>query len=705
MNQKLEIRFSQALYNFSTGSIVDFPGLSLMILSPDITNIAWGNEDHKIHKKKLFDERLADIFDVENFVQPPELNDSQGIGIQAIRFPNSLFCPNCKSIHFSNLLSQRKDLYVDRNAKHFDILNRCYFCPTCNNKNLRINLSPTRFVIANEYGFIDDFPWDWYCHRDNKFQNNRKNSGDHSCYNKTNGNHLELYQEGSSASLSDIQIKCKVCKAKESLGSIFDQEETFMRKYDNYLTYRKLKLSKPWVGRFVTESVLNRCPDSIDENSIRSVDENKIEDLKKVFPRVLQRGGGNVQFSITHNGISLPHKSYGKGGDSHFKKLDDLLKNLFKVLPTLQGLDSNLERYKKILDGNIEDFFTDDIRDNYKDDEIKSFIKSKVDSEETVINSEETRWQEYNCFLNFDDKNADPNEWYKSSIFGSQSLQKLPFLENVVVLHKIRLLNILKGFTRIRPLSISELKFVNTENQVTNSALIQEYNRINDIRKNKEQTNWLPATEVKGEGIFLTLKNDLINSWMASDPAIKERANKLKNNYLSNLKKFDPNIIETQYDHINEKYILLHTLSHVLIDKIAQSSGYNSASLSEIIYSSNPDSNFDMSGILIYTSGSDVEGTLGGLAEHGKPEKLASVFNAALDSASWCSSDPLCIETSEGQGFMGVNLSACHSCCMLPENSCENFNKFLDRGLLIGTLENKEIGFFNYIDQIDGKSS
>jgi hypothetical protein len=99
-----------------------------------------------------------------------------------------------------------------------------------------------------------------------------------------------------------------------------------------------------------------------------------------------------------------------------------------------------------------------------------------------------------------------------------------------------------------------------------------------------------------------------------------------------------------------------------------------------------------MSGILIYTASGDAEGTLGGLVRQGKPDFLNKIVTNAIERASWCSSDPLCIE-SEGQGMAALNLSACHACTLLPETSCEEFNRLLDRALVVGTPD-KEFGFF-----------
>jgi len=100
-----------------------------------------------------------------------------------------------------------------------------------------------------------------------------------------------------------------------------------------------------------------------------------------------------------------------------------------------------------------------------------------------------------------------------------------------------------------------------------------------------------------------------------------------------------------------------------------------------------------MGGILIYTASGDSEGSLGGLVRQGNPGNLENIVTAALYSAQWCSSDPVCME-SQGQGPDSCNLAACHSCCLLPETSCEHRNRLLDRALIIGTLDKAEVGCF-----------
>lgn len=71
-------------------------------------------------------------------------------------------------------------------------------------------------------------------------------------------------------------------------------------------------------------------------------------------------------------------------------------------------------------------------------------------------------------------------------------------------------------------------------------------------------------------------------------------------------------------------------------------------------------------------------------------------MSSALEKAQWCSFDPVCIE-SDSQGRDSLNASACHACSLISETSCEKMNAFLDRGVLIGTLNNPELGFFKEV--------
>jgi hypothetical protein len=119
--------------------------------------------------------------------------------------------------------------------------------------------------------------------------------------------------------------------------------------------------------------------------------------------------------------------------------------------------------------------------------------------------------------------------------------------------------------------------------------------------------------------------------------------------------------------------------------------GYSSAALKERLYIS--EGSTGMAGILIYTGTTDSEGTLGGLEMRARTELIVPSVKNAIQKLTWCSADPIC-----GQGLTAspefYSIASCHSCLLLPETACELHNKFMDRSLLVGTLDNPELGFF-----------
>ena len=143
-----------------------------------------------------------------------------------------------------------------------------------------------------------------------------------------------------------------------------------------------------------------------------------------------------------------------------------------------------------------------------------------------------------------------------------------------------------------------------------------------------------------------------------------------------------------------------HTFAHLLINQLAFECGYAAASLRERLYiSDEPEQR--MSGVLIYTASGDAQGSLGGLVRMGEPSRIEPVIRAMLGKASWCGNDPICMEQGHpdmgGQGPDTANLAACYACALVPETSCEEFNRLLDRALLIGTPEDPALGYFHQL--------
>ncbi len=186
---------------------------------------------------------------------------------------------------------------------------------------------------------------------------------------------------------------------------------------------------------------------------------------------------------------------------------------------------------------------------------------------------------------------------------------------------------------------------------------------------------WLPALELYGEGIFLSLSAEKVRKWEVS-PSVVRRAEDFQRRFGNTWLHFDPEVTVTP------RFLLLHTLSHLLIRQLEMEAGYPAASLKERIYCTSGGSR-SMAGILVYVAVPDVVGSLGGLAELATPERFLRLLSGVFDHAEWCSLDPVCAE-HEGQGPGLLNRAACHACALVPEPSCVCGNVLLDRTFIKG---------------------
>lgn len=191
----------------------------------------------------------------------------------------------------------------------------------------------------------------------------------------------------------------------------------------------------------------------------------------------------------------------------------------------------------------------------------------------------------------------------------------------------------------------------------------------------RHRESWLPAYVVFGEGLFLEIEESRLAAW-ESRPDVQAHIDVLAKRFhdLREARHFRDRVI-------SPRFVLLHTFAHLLMIRLTFECGYSSAALRERLFVSSSEE-APMAGLLIYTAAGDAEGTMGGLVRMGKPGNLEPVIRRALASAEWCSTDPVCAE-NRAQGPLSVNMAACHSCALLPETACEEFNRFLDRNVVV----------------------
>lgn len=194
---------------------------------------------------------------------------------------------------------------------------------------------------------------------------------------------------------------------------------------------------------------------------------------------------------------------------------------------------------------------------------------------------------------------------------------------------------------------------------------------------------WLPAAEVRGEGVFIELDEASLAQWEGRE-AVKRRAEQLHQAFAR----------DGGGDFLGVRFYLLHSLSHLLLTAMSLECGYAASAIRERIYCS-AEGDESMAGILLSTGTTGSEGTLGGLVEEGR--RIRHHLREAWDLGRLCSNDPVC-SGHDPTGEMDdrrLEGAACHGCLYIAECSCERFNRYLDRALVVPTIGNPEgLAFF-----------
>ena len=257
----------------------------------------------------------------------------------------------------------------------------------------------------------------------------------------------------------------------------------------------------------------------------------------------------------------------------------------------------------------------------------------------------------------------------------------LSFVQNLVAVHRLREVMCLYGFTRFE------------------AAPTSSDGDLEDIRLAVDgapiglNTDWLPAVEQFGEGIFIHVNPDTIADWLRRQ-SVQQRLDALAGGHMAwSSAKYGARAP----DHPGAAYVLLHSLSHALISEIALDCGYPASSLKERVYAlTDPTDRHRPTrcGILIYTATTGSLGTLGGLVA--TTERFSHILAAALRRLQICSNDPVCADhnPSNRTDDRALHGAACHGCLLIAETSCEMRNVFLDRALLVETMAQEGANFF-----------
>lgn len=552
-------------------------------------------------------------------------------GIPFVRFPRWYFCPKCRS--FKPIEAWQKE--YTKKAKKNGSTDDTYMlkrlrCPDDNQE-----LVPARIVTVCEHGHIDDFPWVNWVHRQNRYGGEKDVCANPSL----------LFKTGTSATsgLEGVEIECQTCGAKASLLNAFNRE-----------TFEELENS----SKFHTSFSCNG----------RHPWKNEREVCDK-FPRAMQRGAASVYFPRVISSLVIPpYSSLLTAKVEESKTYGDvmtIIKHSIKKCDNEQEISNTI--------GELIDEYTEELANEIyeKAEAVKAILKRKllpgIDEAANVDKELRYKAEEYKALTGkITSDNYERDEFKREE--ADVSLYNIKGIKTIALIHKVKEVTALLGFSRIQPthsMDSSDGRFVSVK---------------------RAETDYYPATISRGEGIFIEFDKKALTEFFSLE-IFKARAATLNEKYNNSF--YGSNNAR----QIDSEFLFIHTLSHLLIKELSFNCGYPTASIRERIYYGEAEGE-NMCGMLIYTTGGDAEGTLGGLVRQGYSDCLPNIIKKALDRAKFCANDPVC-SNSGGQGIEALNYAACHTCVLLPETCCEFANVLLDRTVVVGNMDGSIKGFLS----------
>jgi len=442
-------------------------------------------------------------------------------------------------------------------------------------------------------------------------------------------------KEGATGDFTEIIVQCRSCNQQRSLADAREDQ-----------VLPDCKGRRPWLGHQADVPCSNKL-------------------------HLLSRTASNAYFAQTMSALSIPEKGRELQTAVSSPQLWPFLKNA-----TSADKVATLRSMIDAINSSIA-AITNKPASDYSDEEIAAAVNGVHGGQDAP--REGLRTAEFKQFLMA--RNEQPGEIPPAyeTFFASRLIptdqQPLPScLADVTLVKKLRRVSAQVGFTRLSS-PVADLQ--------------GEYDDSTQLAALTLAESWLPATEILGEGVLLRFREDVVRGW-EERPAVVERATALLEGFH---KKFG-NLQGPLFP--GPRYFMLHSLSHLLMTAMSLECGYSAASLSERIYCAPATDPTPMAAILILTGSSGSEGTLGGLIEQGR--RINHHLRRAYNLAALCSNDPVCASHEPGENDHTERFlegAACHGCLYIAEPSCEKFNSYLDRALVVPVIgKDPALAFF-----------
>ena len=334
---------------------------------------------------------------------------------------------------------------------------------------------PVRFVRACRKGHIGDIDWYYLAHR-----------GTTTCRRP-----LWLDERGTSGDLSEVWVRCE-CGAERPIIEATRPDLHALGPCDGW---------QPWLGPRVFEG----C----DEQN-----------------RMLVRHASNAYFPQTMSVIALPERN-----EEVAKAVDQVWEHYLQYVEDLGDLAKERKR-KPPVAAALE---------GLSDEDVFAEIQSRQEGEGASSNKSVKQAEFETLVSSKDEIGSDkPDGDFFARTMPKKHWDKLwmKAVERVVLVHRLREVNALVGFTRLESYS------PNTEGEleigVTRAPLAREL-------------SWLPAVENRGEGVFLQFRSEAIDGWRQK-PAVERRGQRLDAGFACWQKDHD----KSRREFPGLPYVLLH---------------------------------------------------------------------------------------------------------------------------------------------------
>lgn len=627
-------RPSSLLYTYGPGSVMDLPHFTVMPLGYDAWDRVWARRPfHRpVHAPRLLDSVRTllgrQVDELRNFPWEEKVStysrEGADLGVPAMVFPQWMRCTGCNMLAPIGSFSYTNTRMFRPDEAEFEH-KECYGDPRPGAKKqkkaLRRTAVAARYLLACEDGHLDEFPYDWWVHQGGTCP-------------KVEVPRLKMIDRAGGAGASAI-IKCMSCDASRAMNEAQGE-----------------------VGRLKLPLCRGRHPhlEGFEPGGCNQE------------TRLLLIGASNLWFPALQSIIDMPRLNPAE----RQRDLADAIRvALGENLAVYLGAPPQLARIalQEKIPGS----------DDLTDAELVELMKlagQPVEESEEEHAERKAAWSPVDLLVPewrylLIEPASDFHEDVSSGLTLSPrrvSDQMPSGIQRVLAVDRLRKVNALVGFSRI-----------------------DEMSRVNDVstrlvRLSARAPKWVAATEDRGEGVFIQLDEDAVAAWetvVEHDPVFAAHREAHRRNFTN---RFSSTAADVDPDDRlpPPRYWLMHTFAHLLIRTMAMSSGYGAASLSERIYAWKAEGERPAAaGVLICTTASDSDGTLGGLVRLSDPDELFRIVRDSLYRATRCSSDPICARRLPKQPEDFLHGAACHCCAMASETSCERANRFLDRRFVV----------------------